>query len=136
LTAEKKFWRCVETGETPHLFGVEPPRAKIEPVRTVDMSASIRCMMTASLRARAPWLTRLETTRAWPVGRAPVPCQAGPGHGVCKILGQEEIKPHKVRYYLERRDCSKLGDIEQLEKFDELATAVAVPDKRMDLAGE
>jgi predicted phage-related endonuclease len=30
LTAEKKFWRCVETGEAPHLFGVEPPRAKIE----------------------------------------------------------------------------------------------------------
>jgi hypothetical protein len=23
LTAEKKFWRCVETGEAPHLFGVE-----------------------------------------------------------------------------------------------------------------
>src|SRR5437879_8249503 len=23
---------------------------------------------------------------------------------VCKILGQEEVKPHKVRYYLERRD--------------------------------
>src|SRR6478736_5103942 len=40
LTAEKKFWRCVETGEPPHLFGVEPPRAKIEAVRTVDMSGS------------------------------------------------------------------------------------------------
>ncbi len=40
LTAEKKFWRCVETGEAPHLFGVEPPRAKIEVVRTVDMSGS------------------------------------------------------------------------------------------------
>ena len=24
---------------------------------------------------------------------------------VCKILGHEEIKPHKVRYYLERRDA-------------------------------
>src|SRR5260221_11732366 len=24
---------------------------------------------------------------------------------VCKFLGQEEIKPHKVRYYLERRDA-------------------------------
>src|ERR1700724_573731 len=24
---------------------------------------------------------------------------------VCKILGQEEVKPHKVRYYLERRDA-------------------------------
>src|SRR5882757_4118951 len=40
LTAEKKFWRCVETGEAPHLFGVEPPRPRIEAVRTVDMSAS------------------------------------------------------------------------------------------------
>src|SRR6266480_3667442 len=40
LTAEKKFWRCVETGETPHLFGVEPPRPKIEAVRIVDMSSS------------------------------------------------------------------------------------------------
>src|SRR6476646_10473665 len=40
LTAEKKFWRCVETGETPHLFGVEPPRPKIEAVRTVDMNGS------------------------------------------------------------------------------------------------
>ena len=27
FTAEKKFWRCVESGEPPRLFGVEPPRA-------------------------------------------------------------------------------------------------------------
>ncbi len=40
LTAEKKFWRCVETGEPPHLFGVEPPRPRVEAVRTVDMSGS------------------------------------------------------------------------------------------------
>jgi predicted phage-related endonuclease len=40
LTAEKKFWRCVETGETPHLFGFEPPRPRIEAVRVVDMSLS------------------------------------------------------------------------------------------------
>src|SRR5579864_5615310 len=26
LTAEKKFWRCVEGGEPPRLFGIEPPR--------------------------------------------------------------------------------------------------------------
>ncbi len=26
LTAEKKFWRCVENGEPPRLFGVEPSR--------------------------------------------------------------------------------------------------------------
>jgi hypothetical protein len=40
LTAEKKFWRCVESGEPPHLFGIEPPRAQIEAVRIVDMSSS------------------------------------------------------------------------------------------------
>src|SRR6266568_4953070 len=40
LTAEKKFWRCVESGEPPRLFGVEPPRPRIEAIRVVDMSSS------------------------------------------------------------------------------------------------
>ena len=40
LTAEKKFWRCVETGDPPRLFGIEPPRPRIEAVRIVDMSSS------------------------------------------------------------------------------------------------
>ncbi len=40
LTAEKKFWRCVESGEPPRLFGAEAPRPRIEAVRIVDMSAS------------------------------------------------------------------------------------------------
>jgi len=40
VTAERKFWRCVERGEPPRLFGVEPPRTLIEAVRIVDMSAS------------------------------------------------------------------------------------------------
>jgi predicted phage-related endonuclease len=40
VTAERKFWRCVESGEPPRLFGVEPPRPRIEAVRIVDMSAS------------------------------------------------------------------------------------------------
>jgi hypothetical protein len=40
LTAEKKFWRCVQFGDRPHLFGVETPRPRIEGVRIVDMAAS------------------------------------------------------------------------------------------------
>src|SRR5258707_7154721 len=40
LTAERKFWRCIENGEAPHLFGVEPPRPRIEAVRIVDMTTS------------------------------------------------------------------------------------------------
>ena len=40
LTAEKKFWRCVESGAAPCLFSIDPPRARIEAVRIVDMSSS------------------------------------------------------------------------------------------------
>src|SRR6202521_747283 len=40
ITAEKKFWRCVENGEAPRLFGVETPRPRVEAVRIVDMSSS------------------------------------------------------------------------------------------------
>jgi len=40
VTAERKFWRCVERGERPRLFGVEPPKPRMEAVRIVDMSAS------------------------------------------------------------------------------------------------
>jgi predicted phage-related endonuclease len=40
LTAERKFWRCVENGEPPRLFGIEPPRPRIAAVRIVDMSTS------------------------------------------------------------------------------------------------
>src|SRR5215211_5550508 len=40
VSAEKKFWRCVQSGETPHLINAEPPRARIEAVRVVDMSSS------------------------------------------------------------------------------------------------
>jgi predicted phage-related endonuclease len=40
LTAEKKFWGCVQSGEPPRLFGVDAPRPRLEAVRVVDMSAS------------------------------------------------------------------------------------------------
>ena len=40
VSAEKKFWRCVQSGEVPHLVNAEPPRARIEAIRIVDMSAS------------------------------------------------------------------------------------------------
>jgi predicted phage-related endonuclease len=40
VTAERKFWRCVENGEPPRLFGAEPPRPRIAAIRVVDMNAS------------------------------------------------------------------------------------------------
>src|SRR5438128_4525529 len=40
VSAEKKFWRCVQSGEVPHLIIAEPPRPRIEAIRIVDMSSS------------------------------------------------------------------------------------------------
>ncbi len=40
VTAERKFWCCVESGEQPQLFGVEPPKPRLEAVRIVDMTSS------------------------------------------------------------------------------------------------
>jgi ERF superfamily len=40
VTAERRFWRCVQTGETPRPYGIEPPRPRGEAVRVVDMSSS------------------------------------------------------------------------------------------------
>ncbi len=40
VSAEKKFWRCVQSGEPPHLINAEPPRPRIEAIRIIDMSSS------------------------------------------------------------------------------------------------
>src|SRR5947208_5998605 len=40
VSAEKKFWRCVQSGEVPRLVNAEPPRPRIEAIRIVDMSSS------------------------------------------------------------------------------------------------
>jgi hypothetical protein len=40
VSAEKKFWRCVQSGEPPHLINAELPRPRIEAVRIVDMNSS------------------------------------------------------------------------------------------------
>jgi predicted phage-related endonuclease len=40
VSAEKKFWRCVQSGEAPHLINAEPPRPRIEAIRIVDVSSS------------------------------------------------------------------------------------------------
>ena len=52
VTAERKFWRCVESGEAPRLSGVEPPKPRIEAVRIVDMSGSNAWAEFAGIFAR------------------------------------------------------------------------------------
>ena len=69
LTAERKFWRCVQSGEEPRLFGVEPPRPRLEAVRSVDMSASnswaeaARCQSGEEAR-RSPRSAKISAPRS------------------------------------------------------------------------
>jgi YqaJ-like viral recombinase domain len=83
ITAEKKFWRCVQTGEPPRLFGIEPPRPRIEAVRVVDMSASNSWAEFAALycTTRSAFLDH-EKAKAELKGLMPEDAKEAFGHGV------------------------------------------------------
>src|SRR5213596_3156021 len=105
--------RCVERAVA---YGVlaaldDRPRPGKEPVITPEAKAWLVSLACDKAKEHGYphelWTTRLLARHA----RENAP---GAGHKslanlvqgtVCKILGQEEIKPHKVRYYLERRDA-------------------------------
>jgi predicted phage-related endonuclease len=83
LTAEKKFWRCVEIGETPHLFGVEAPRPRIEAVRVVDMSASNSwAEFAATFRRTRPAYQEHEAAKADLKKLVPEDAREAIGHGL------------------------------------------------------
>lgn len=83
LTAEKKFWHAVASGEEPRLFGVEPPRPRTEAVRVVDMSASNSWAEFAATfrRTRAAYQEH-ETARADLKKLVPEDAREATGHGV------------------------------------------------------
>jgi predicted phage-related endonuclease len=83
VTAEKKFWRCVESGDPPCLFGVEPPRPRIEAVRVVNMSSSNAWAEFAGIfgRTRAAYLEH-EQAKAELKSLMPEDAKEAIGHGV------------------------------------------------------
>jgi predicted phage-related endonuclease len=83
LTAEKKFWRCVESGEPPHLFAVEQPRPRIEAIRIVDMSSSNSWAEFAAIfrNTRAAFLDH-ERAKAELKTLMPEDAKEAIGHGV------------------------------------------------------
>src|SRR3979490_1266795 len=105
--------RCVEraVGYGPLAAIEDRPRPGKEPVITPEAKAWLVSLACDKAKEHG-YPHELRTTRWLPTharGHGPAS-----GHGclahlvqgtVCKILGQQEIKPHKVRYYLERRDA-------------------------------
>src|SRR6516162_1608516 len=83
LTAEKKFWRCVESGEPPRLFSVETPRPRIEAVRVVDMSQSNSWAEFAGLfRSTRPAFLEHERVKAELKSLMPEDAKEAIGHGL------------------------------------------------------
>ena len=104
--------RCVERAV------VEGPLAALDdrphPGKQPEITLEAKAWLTALACRKAKelgythelWTTRLLAHHAREHGPAEGhPCLANLVQGtVCKILNEEEVKPHKVRYYLERRD--------------------------------
>src|SRR3977135_274859 len=104
--------RCVERAavEGPIVALDDRPRPGVEPTITSEAKAwlvSLACRKAKDLGyPHELWTTRLLAGHAREHGPAQGhPCLAHLAQGtVCKILDEEEVKPHKVRYYLERTD--------------------------------
>jgi transposase len=105
--------RCIERALAygPLMALDDRPRPGKEPTITPEAKAWLVSLACDKAKEHGYphelWTTRLLARHAREHG-APAGhrCLANLVQGtVCKILGQEEIKPHKVRYYLERRDA-------------------------------
>src|SRR5256886_7983815 len=83
ITAEKKFWHCVQNGETPRLFGIEPPRPRIEAVQVVDMIGSNSWAEFAGVfcQTRAAFLNH-ETAKGELKKLMPEDAKEAIGHGI------------------------------------------------------
>src|SRR3954469_17214490 len=104
--------RCVAraVAEGPLAALDDRPRPGREPTITMEAKAwlvDLACRKAKDLGyPHELWTTRLLASHAREHGPAQGhACLANLVQGtVCKILDQEDVKPHKVRYYLERRD--------------------------------
>src|ERR1700730_13342176 len=105
--------RCVERALAygPLAALDDRPRPGKEPTITPEAKAWLVSLACDKAREHGYphelWTTRLLARHARERGPAAGhECLANLVQGtVCKILGQEDIKPHKVRYYLENRDA-------------------------------
>lgn len=83
ITAERKFWRCVETGERPRLVTCDLPEPSLDPTRIVDMGA---CDSWATLAktyhdSAAGYRAHMQA-RAGLRRRLPIDAKEASGHGV------------------------------------------------------
>jgi predicted phage-related endonuclease len=83
MYAERAFWHAVSSGEPPALFHAEPPRARIEAVKIVDMSTSNAwAEFAAQFRSTRPAFLDHERSKAELKTLMPAEAKEAVGHGV------------------------------------------------------
>jgi len=133
--------RCVERAvvEGPMAALDDRPRPGKEPTITIEAKAwltSLACRKAKELGyPHELWTTRLLARHAREHGLAEGhACLANLAQGtVCKILDQEEVKPHKVRYYLEQRDpefAEKMAEVLCVYRTVKLLKKAAVASRK------
>ena len=133
--------RCVEraVAEGPMAALDDRPRPGREPTITLEAKAwltSLACRKAKDLGyPHELWTTRLLARHAREHGPAEGhACLADLAQGtVCKILDEEDVKPHKVRYYLERRDpefAEKMAEVLCVYRKVKLLKKAAAASKR------
>jgi len=125
--------RCVEraVAEGPLAALDDRPRPGREPSIAIEAKAwliDLACRKAKDFGyPHELWTTRLLASHARQHG--PVEghvCFANLAQGtVCKILDQEDVKPHKVRYYLERRDPDFAEKIVEVKRSSQAGTSRA-----------
>lgn len=104
--------RCIERAKAEGALAALDERARPGKEPTITVEAKTWVVALACRKAKElgypheVWTTRLLARHAREHGPAEGhSCLSGLVQGtVCKILDAQEVKPHKVRYYLERRD--------------------------------
>lgn len=137
--------RCVERAVASGALAAldDRPRPGKEPVITPHAKAWLVSLACDKAKEHGypheVWTTRLLARHAREHGPAAGhDCLAKLVQGtVCKILGQEDIKPHKVRYYLERRDPEfeqKMAQVLCVYRQVQVLKRAAAESKRPDRA--
>lgn len=104
--------RCIERAKAEGALAALDERARPGKEPSITVEAKTWVVALACRKAKElgypheVWTTRLLARHAREHGPAEGhSCLSGLAQGtVCKILDAQEVKPHKVRYYLERRD--------------------------------
>jgi len=143
-THHQTVQRCVERAVTEGPLAAldDRPRPGREPTITLEAKAwliDLACRKAKEFGyPHELWTTRLLASHARSQGpRQGHSCLANLAQGtVCKILDAEEIKPHKVRYYLEQRDpdfAVKMAEVlciyRQVKILKQIATATKTKPK-------